>query len=604
MNLLPFGKLPAHKPRTFVPATIDLGDWAQIAPLFDRLEGRAAQCASAPDLERWLLDWSELTAALDEESARRYIAMTCHTDNADAEKAYLHFVENVEPQLKPRQFALEKIYVAHPQRDELLKVGAPSTVSARTNAELPSGCSAFQSRYAVLDRDVKNHVELFRPENVPLETEDAKLCQQYQKLVGSLTVNFHGQEKTLVQMGRFQEEPDRALRQETWELVVKRRLQEADKFGDIFDQLIKLRQQVAHRAGFKNYRDYAFRRLGRFDYTPEDCKHFHDAVAREVMPVVRELQAERRHQLGLDKLHPGRLRPWDLAVDPQNRPPLKPFAEVGEMVSRTQKIFDHLDGELAGGFRQMQDLRLLDLDNRKGKAPGGYQQNLSEARLPFIFMNAVGQQRDVETILHEAGHAFHALACRDEDLHAYRNSPPIEFCEVASMSMELLGNEFIEEFYSAADANRARRVHLEGVIGVFPWIATVDAFQHWIYTHPGHSRAERAAAWMELMDRFGGDVDWTGYEAARSHLWHRQLHIFLHPFYYIEYGIAQLGALQVWANSKRDKVKSLNDYKQSLVLGGSRPLPELFAAAGCQFQFDAAAIRPLVQLAREELKKL
>jgi oligoendopeptidase F len=603
MNLLPFGKLPAYKPRKFVPQTIDLGDWPQIAPLFDQLETRAAHCQSAADLERWLLDWSELTAALDEESSRRYIAMTCHTDNAGAEKAYLHFVENVDPQLKPRQFALEKIYVAHPQRVELLRIGAPASGTAQTAGNEPCRRPAFRG-YEVFDRDVKNHVELFCPENVALETGDAKLCQQYQKLAGSLTVNFRGDEKTLVQMGRYLEEPNRALRQEAWELVARRRLQEVDNFDEIFDQLIELRQHTARNAGFKNYRDYAFRRLGRFDYTPEDCTRFHDAVAREVMPAVRELHAARRHQLGLDKLHPGHLRPWDLAVDPQNRPALKPFGPVGEMVSRTQKIFDRLDGELAGGFRQMQDLRLLDLDNRKGKAPGGYQQNLAEARVPFIFMNAVGQQRDVETILHEAGHAFHALAARDEDLHAYRNSPPIEFCEVASMSMELLGNEFIEEFYSAADANRARRVHLEGIIGIFPWIATVDAFQHWIYTHPGHSRAERAAAWLELMDRFGGDVDWSGYEAARANLWHRQLHIFTHPFYYIEYGIAQLGALQVWANSRRDKVKALADYKKSIALGGSRPLPELFAAAGCKFEFSAATIKPLIQLVRSELAKL
>ncbi len=603
MNLLPFGKLPAHKARTFVPQKIDFGDWPQIAPLFDQLETRAAQCKSASDLERWLLDWSELTAALDEESSRRYIAMTCHTDNAEAEKAYLHFVENVEPQLKPRQFALEKIYVVHPQRAELLAIGASASSTARATDNEPGRRPAFR-RYEVFDRDVKNHVELFRPENVALETGDAKLCQQYQKLTGSLTVNFRGDEKTFVQMGRYLEEPDRALRQEAWELVARRRLQEVDNFDEIFDRLIELRQQTARNAGFKNYRDYAFRRLGRFDYTPQDCTRFHDAVAREVMPAVRELHAARRHQLGLDKLHPGHLRPWDLAVDPQNRPPLKPFGPVDEMVSRTQKIFDRLDGELAGGFRQMQDLRLLDLDNRKGKAPGGYQQTLAEARVPFIFMNAIGQQRDVETILHEAGHAFHALAARNEDLHAYRNSPPIEFCEVASMSMELLGNEFIEEFYSATDANRARRVHLEGVIGVFPWIATVDEFQHWIYTHPGHSRAERAAAWLELMDRFGGDVDWSGYETARANLWHRQLHIFTHPFYYIEYGIAQLGALQVWANSKRDKAKTLNDYKKSLALGGSRPLPELFSAAGCRFQFDAATIKPLIELAQEELKKL
>ena len=614
MNLLPFGKLPAYKPRKFIPGDIDLGDWSQIAPLFDELETRAAGCKTAPALERWLLDWSELAAALDEESSRRYIAMTCHTDHPDAEKAYLYFIGNIEPQVKPRQFALEKIYVAHPQRRNLLTMGEPGDAPH-------SG-----RRYEVFDRDVKNDVELFRAENIPLETEEAKLSQQYQKLSGSLTVKFRDEEKTLVQMGRYLEEPDRPLRREAWELVTKRRLQEAEKFDEIFDQQIKLRRQIAHNAGFENYRDYAFRRLGRFDYTPEDCARFHDAVEEEFMPVVLELQAQRRGQLKLEKL-----RPWDLAVDPLNRPPLKPFAKVSQMVSRTQKIFDRLDRGLADGFRQMQDSHLLDLDNRKGKAPGGYQDTLNEARLPFIFMNAVGLQRDVETILHESGHAFHALATRDEDLRAYRHAP-IEFCEVASMSMELFGNEFIEEFYppneneagsarradrtsrrgvptklneaKSLDANRARRVHLEGIVGIFPWIAAVDAFQHWIYMHPDHTHEERCKEWLAWIGRFGGDVDWSGYEAARANLWQRQLHIFLHPFYYIEYGIAQLGALQIWSNSKRNKAKALNDYKRALALGGSRPLPELFQAAGCQFEFSAKTIQPIVKMLQEELEKL
>ncbi len=576
MNLLPFENLPAFKPRRFVPASIELGDWAQIEPLFDQLAVRVTQCATVAELEAWLVDWSELTAALEEEASRRYIAMTCHTDNVDAEQAYLHFVEHIEPHTKPRQFQLEKSLLDHPRR-----------------SQLP------QPRYEVFLRDTQNHVALFREENVALETEETKLTQQYQKLSGSLTVQFRGEEKTLVQMGKLLEEPDRDLRQDAWELVANRRLQEREKFDDQFEALLKLRERIAKNAGFDNYRDYAFRRMGRFDYSPDDCVKFHDAVASEVMPMVRELQAQRRQLLGLN-----RLRPWDLSVDPLNRPPLKPFTKVGDMVARTQKIFDQMDGELAGGFRQMQDLRLLDLDNRKGKAPGGYQSTLAESRLPFIFMNAVGQQRDVETILHEAGHAFHALAARAEDLLPYRNSPPIEFCEVASMSMELLGAEYLEMFYPHAEANRARRTHLEDIIKVLSWIATVDAFQHWIYTHPGHSRPERAATWNALMDRFAGNVDWSGHEEARAHLWHRQLHIFIHPFYYIEYGIAQLGALQVWANSKRDKRKALAEYKAALALGGSRPLPELFAAAGCKFQFDAATIKPLVELARNELAKL
>jgi oligoendopeptidase F len=574
MDLLPFDALPAHRPRRFVPEGIDLGDWGQMAPLFDQLEARAQACASAADLERWLLDWSELCAAIDEESSKRYIAMTCHTDNAEAEKAYLHFVENVEPQLKPRQFKLAQVYVTHPLRKQLPK-----------------------ERYEVFDRDTQLHVEMFRAENVPLETEEARLSQQYQKLSGSLTVQFRGEEKTLVQMGRYLEEPDRALRQEAWELVANRRLQEAEKFEEFFDQLVKLRERISRNAGYGNYQDYAFRRLGRFDYTPEDCAKFHAAVEAEVMPMVAELQAERQRQLGVQTL-----RPWDVAVDPLNRPPLRPFDQVEQMVSRTQEIFGCLDPELAAGFQRMQNLRLLDLANRKGKAPGGYQSTLSEARVPFIFMNAVGLQRDVETILHEAGHAFHALATRDEDLYGYR-SAPIEFCEVASMSMELLGNEFLERFYAVPEANRARRTHLEGIVNILPWIATVDAFQHWIYTHPSHTRAERTAAWVALMGRFGGAVDWSGYEAARANLWHRQLHIFIHAFYYIEYGIAQLGALQIWANSKRDKAEALNAYKRALALGGSRPLPELFAAAGCKFEFSRKTMGPLLKLVRDELAR-
>ncbi|MEQ2006508.1 MAG: M3 family oligoendopeptidase [Limisphaerales bacterium] len=575
MNLLPFSNLPAHAPRRFVPAQADLGYWTKIAPLFDQLDARAPQCRTVPEFEQWILDQGELAAALDQEGSQRYIAMTCHTDSPEAEAAYLHFVEKIEPELKPRQFNLAKLFLAHPLRAQLDK-----------------------RRYEVFDRDTALLVELFREENVPLQTEEAKLGQQYQKLSGSLTVNFRGEEKTLVQMGRHLEEPDRALREEAWTLVAQRRLQEADRIEEQFEAMLKVREQIARNAGFANYLDYAFRAKGRFDYTAADCVKFHSAVDTEFMPVVRQLQAERKRQLGVDAL-----RPWDTAVDPLNRAPLRPFTDVDEMVTRTQRVFDNLDAELAGGFAQMRDLKLLDLANRKGKAPGGYQSTLAEARLPFIFMNSVGVQRDVDTMLHEAGHAFHTLAAKDEDLYAYRGAP-IEFCEVASMAMELLGNKHLEEFYAPAEANRARKTHLEGIIGFFPWMATVDAFQHWIYSHPGHTRGERAAAWLALMDRFGGDVDWTGHESARANLWHRQLHIFLHPFYYVEYGIAQLGALQVWANSHRDPVKALRDYKAGLALGGSRPLPELFAAAGCRFDFSAETVRPLVALTRSELAKL
>jgi len=575
MSLLPFGELPVFAPRQFVPAEVNLDDWGQLAPLFETLEERASGCRTAVELEKWILDGGELAAALEEEGSKRHIAMTCHTDDPEAEKAYLHYVEHIEPQIKPRRFALAKAYLAHPLRKQLP-----------------------QDRYQVFDRDTALLVELYRDDNVPLETEEAKVGNEYNKLSGSLTVEFRGEQRTLVQMGRYQEEPDRTLREETWKLVAERRRQEVNQFETFFDQLVKLRGQIATNAGFPNYRDYAFRMRGRFDYTAADCVQFHDAIEAEVMPIVRQLQAQRREQLGGHSL-----RPWDLSVDPLNRPPLKPFIDTAAMERGSQTIFERLDPELAQGFQMMRDLRLLDLENRKGKAPGGYQSTLSESRLPFIFMNAVGLHRDVETMLHEAGHAFHALATRQEPLFAYRGAP-IEFCEVASMAMELLAAPHLDVFYSEADARRARRVHLEGIVNVFPWIATVDAFQHWIYTHPGHSRDERSAAWLRLMDRFGGEVDWSGIEAPRASLWHKQLHIFLYPFYYVEYGIAQMGALQVWANATVNPSQALADYKAGLSLGGARPLPELFARAGCRFDFSRVTLKPLMARLQDELAKL
>ena len=568
----PFSSLQPFTPRSFVPQDIDLGDWSQIEPLFDQLVEEAALLAKTAELERWLLRASELNAAISEEGNRRYVAMTCDTASETKEAAYLEFVEKVEPPLKLCQFKLKQIYSLHPLRKELSR-----------------------DRYCVYNREVEVDLKLFREENVPLETEETRIGQRYQKLSGGLTVEFRGEERTLVQMGRFLEESDRSTREEAWRAISGKRLEHADGFDAIFGELLAVREKIASNAGFGNYRDYMFQAMHRFDYTPEDCGQFHKAIEEIIMPLVVERQRERKAAAKLDSV-----RPWDLSMDPDGRPPLAPFQKVDDLVAKTGEIFLKVDHSLAREFEVLDRTRLLDLDNRKGKAPGGYQTNLEESRLPFIFMNAVGVQRDVETLLHEAGHAFHALAAREEDFLPYR-SAPIEFCEVASMSMELLGNEFISEFYESEDAVRARRTHLEGVLDIFPWIATVDAFQHWIYTNPGHSTAERDAAWTDLMKRFGGEVDWSGFENNRAKMWHKQLHIFLCPFYYIEYGIAQLGALQVWRNWKADPAKALDQYKSALALGGSRPLPVLFEAAGCGFRFDAESIAPLADLIRSEL---
>ena len=561
-------------PRKYLPETIDLTDTAQLAPVFDKLSAQIDALASVADLEAWLAHHSEVCAALAESSSVTYIEMTCQTDDEAKEKAYLHIVEVVDPWLKPRQFVLMRKLDKSPFFKQLPPF------------------------YEVYRRSVDTQVKIYREENVARETQIAKLTQQYQKISGGMTVHFEGKEQTLARMGRIQEEPDRSRREAAWKTVVERRLQDADKLEEIFDQLLVLRNELAHAADFPDFRAYTFANYERFDYTPEDCLRFHDAVEHHIVPLARELQEERRAKLGLDKL-----RPWDLAVDPDNSPPLHPFTESSELLEKCHEIFGKLDSRLGSYYDILRRQELVDLDNRKGKAPGGYQSTLSEARVPFIFMNAVGAHRDVETMLHEAGHAFHALASRELPLHAYRNAP-IEFCEVASMGMELLAAPHLRAFYSDKDAKRAQRDHLEGIIKIFPWIVAVDAFQHWIYTHSGHTSDERAQYWLSLMDRFGGIEDWSGFEKARAHMWHRQLHIFEIPFYYVEYGIAQLGALQLWQASCRDLPAALDHYLAGLRLGGSRPLPELFQASGLAFDFTDKTIAPLMRNVKDALLEL
>jgi oligoendopeptidase F len=560
-------------PRQLVPPDADLGQWADIEPLLVALNSREIETRA--DMERWLLDLSELASCIDEEGSRRYIAMTCHTDDPVAEKAYLYFVEEIGPRFKPWWQKLFRKYTEHPVRNSLER-----------------------ERYAVLDRKIENEVLLFREENVPLEVEEAKLSQQYQKITGAMTGWFEGREQTLQQLGRYLEQPDRNVRQTVWETIISRRLEDREEIEGIFDRLIGFRQEIARNAGFENYRDYAFRHRERFDYTPDDCFHFHKTIETAIVPAAREIMEERRSRLGVDPL-----RPWDLNVDPEGRPPLHPYKGSDELIDGCFRIFCRIDPEFGRHFADLREKGLLDLESRKGKAPGGYQSNLSEVRLPFIFMNAVGIDGDVRTLLHEGGHAFHTLACRNEPLYFYREAP-IEFCEVASMSMELLGARFLNEFYDEEGSRRSYKDLLEEVITLFPWIATIDAFQHWIYTHEGHTREERRDFWLDLRRRFGGIEDWQGFDDGLSNLWQKQPHIFLHPFYYIEYGIAQLGALQVWRLAREDVRQATQLFRSSLSLGGSKPLPVLFRNGGIRFDFGPQTIENLVDEVLEQLRAI
>ncbi len=569
---------PAPPKRSFVPADLDPADFARLEPLYRALLDRPVETDAS--LRRWLADYSELSSVIDEYSNRLYINKSCHTDDPSFEAAFLHYVEQVEPKVKPLAFELQKKFLASPARSALV--------------------DSDKKRLGMLDRKWATDVEIFRAENVAIETEVTKLDNEYGKIMGEMMVTFRGAQYTPPQMARFIEEPDRATRQEAWEAVARRRLEDRARVEAIFDQQLPLRQKIAANAGLPDYRAFVWKAYKRFDYTPSDCLQFADAIAEVCVPAVAALNVARAKSLGVASL-----RPWDLDVDPRNRPGLRPFApeQTTLLVSGAREIFSRLSPELASDFDQLGEHGNLDLASRKAKQPGGYQCSLEESRQPFIFMNAAGLHRDVETLLHEGGHAFHYIAAREEPL-VFLRSAPMEFCEVASMAMELLGSEHLDVFYTEEDVARARRKLLEGIVRFFPWMTTIDSFQHWLYTHPGHSGAERQAEWLRLMERFAAGIDWSGYEDARASLWHRQLHLFSSPFYYIEYGIAQLGALQLWLKSKEDPRRALANYRAALALGGTRTLPELFSAAGIRFDFSDKTLRPLIAAVAAELERL
>jgi oligoendopeptidase F len=568
-----FQALLPYVPRQFVAQDVVLTDAAVVTALYEKLLEEPV--GSQDDLEQWILRRSELDAALSQAGSVLYIEMTCATDDPAKAKAYQDFVEQIEPAVKP---------LAHKLNERFLEL----------NAKFPL-CPV---RYEIYERSSRAAVELFVEKNIPIETEISLLSQEYQAVCGAMTVQFDGQERTMPEMGKFIFETDRSLRERAWRATAERRLRDKDKIEDIFDKMRTLRGEIAANAGFKNFRDYQFKAYQRFDYTPDDCKAYHRAVKELIVPLRREIDLKRVKDMKLDVL-----RPWDGAVDPLGRAPLKPFEDVSRLVSGVGDIFRKLDPQLLGLYEDMKGLGLLDLASRKGKAPGGYQNTLTEARKPFIFMNAVGVDDDVRTLLHESGHAFHAYLCADDPLDHYRHAP-MEFCEVASMSMELMGCDGMGVFYNDESARRSNTEHLEGVISTLAWVATVDAFQHWIYENPGHTRLERREAWIRLNAEFGAGVtDWSGLEEERAYVWHRQLHIFEVPFYYIEYGIAQLGALQLWQKFRRDPLKALEGYKNGLSLGGSRPLPELFEATGIKFDFSKEIIGPLMDDVYREWNK-
>jgi oligoendopeptidase F len=568
-------KTVTRQPRNFLPEEFSVTNWEALEPYFQELLDRTI--ASTAALKRWFRDRSELESVLAEDLAWRYIKMTCDTANKDHQQSYQFFVTEIQPKIAPFANDLNKKAVSSPYWSQIDEEG-----------------------YEIMLRGMKKDLEIFREENIPLFTEIQTLSKEYGAISGDMTVEIEGQEYTLQQAAVRLQLPDRQKREEAYQKILKRRLLDSDKLDQLFNQLIQLRHRVATNAGFANFRDYMFAAMGRFDYTPEDCFDFHDSVAKEVVPFLDSMSEQRKSQLGISEL-----RPWDKSVDPLSRQPLKPFDGSEDLTDKTIECFRRLDPFLGECLSIMKEMGHLDLESRKGKAPGGYNYPLAEIGVPFIFMNATSTLRDMITILHEGGHAVHSLVTRDLELGSFKSTPS-EVAELASMSMELITMDHWDVYFEdAEDLRRAKKEHLEQILETLPWVATIDKFQHWVYENPDHSVADRIAQWNLVFDRFSDSItDWEGLQLAKDYLWQKQLHLYEVPFYYIEYGMAQLGAVAVWKNFKDNPTKGLQGYLNALKLGYKRTIPAIYEAANIKFDFSQDYIRELMQFVRSELKSL
>ncbi len=561
-------------PRTFLPEDFKITNWEALRPYLDDLLSRSLN--RPEDLHQWLKDLSELESAISEDASWRQINMTRDTTDPVLEQAFQYFILEIDPKIKPYAFALNKKLI-----------------------DCPHTAALDKEVYFPYLRSVENAIALYREENVPLQAELGMLEQQYAVIAGAMSVEIDGTEYTLQQAARFLQSPERALRQRVFGKIAARRLADTDKLDELFDKLLQLRHQVARNAGFDNYRDYKFRELGRFDYTPEDCFEFHEAVRDHILPLHKLLVESRRERLGVEVM-----KPWDTDAEPADVKPLHPFHTGEELVEKSITVFHRLRPYFAYCLKTMQEMGRLDLDSRKGKAPGGYNCPLAETGVPFIFMNSAGTMGDLITMMHEGGHAVHSFLAHPLPLHSLKEYP-MEIAELASMSMELFTMEYWDVFFDdPAELRRAQLDEIERVISVLPWIATIDKFQHWLYTNPGHTRNQRKIAWTEILNEFSTHTaDWSGHEAYQSYLWQKQLHLFEVPFYYIEYGIAQLGAIAMWRQYRENSEQTLDRYMDTLSLGYTKTLNELYAAAGIRFDFSTDYVRELGGFVKKRLEE-
>ena len=546
----------------------------EIEYLFNNLVAR--NISNVAELERWMLDRSELEAVLEEDMAWRYIKMNIDTTDKELGKRFAFWIKEILPKTAPYSHKLNLKLVESPYLKELDK-----------------------EKYHIYLRSVNKKIEIFREENIPLFTEMEAKQQEYGGIVAKMSVEIDGEKMTMQKAALLLKNTNRAKREEVFYKTSARRRQDEEALDNLFDELIVLRQKIAKNAGFDNYRDYMFAAMGRFDYTPEDCFDFHDAIEKEIVPIITSFEQKRKEKLGFENY-----KPWDTQVNVDGLDPLKPFDDGKVLIDKSILCFHRLRPYFGDCLATMQAMKHLDLESKDGKAPGGFMYPLYEIGVPFIYMNAVGSQRDVVTMVHEGGHAIHSFLSRDLEMTEFKSTPS-EVAELASMSMELLSMDNWNIFYlNNSELKRAKLEQLEKALEMLPWVASIDKFQHWIYTTK-HTAKERKEKWLEISAKLGNQIiDWEGNENVHANLWQKQLHLYEVPFYYIEYGMAQLGAIAMWRSYKKLGEKGLDNYMEALKLGYTKSISEIYETAGIKFDFSAIYVKELATFIKKELSKL
>ncbi|AWN22364.1 oligoendopeptidase F [Deinococcus irradiatisoli] len=547
--------------------------WAHYAPRFETLSQAELTPAGVPS---WLMDWSAVSQELSQVEAVLSLRADLNTADAQAQSELADFRAEVSPHARRAEQALRRKLLSLPDYTP-----APD--------------------FALAYRRMRDEAAFYCEANAELLVKHAAQMQRHAAITGAQLVTFEGASLTVPEAESLLGSADRVRREQVWQAMAAAQGEVRPALNALMLELIATRRQLALNAGLDEYRTYIWKQLDRVDYTPQDCLDFHAAVLSEVVPLAGELMRGKARQLGL-----GSLRPWDYSrrtsLDAQGRPPLRPFQTAGELEGIAQRVFDALDPELGAQFGVMR-AGLLDLASRPNKMSHAYCQSLQVLGTPFIVMNVVGTSSDLSVLLHEMGHAFHFFASARAQPLIWNRWSPIEFVEVPSMAMEYLALPYLGAAYLPTELERVRREQLEGSILFLPWAAQMDAFQHWLYTETGPdvAVADLDAKWLELDRAFHPWLDWSGLdEGVRAGGW-QYYHIFHTPFYYLEYAMCSLGALDVWRQAQDDLPATLARYKAALSLGNTVSVPELYRAVGSEFRFDGERLRRMVAFVTAQL---